>query len=93
MLLRGRDMREVVCRAGFILLSVGALAAGPSGCTFPEPDLNWSKPNPGRGSAIAQCYRTLAEPECKTELQPNDEYRAVGWFDGGPTVAEKPDGQ
>lgn len=86
-------MREAVCRASFLLLFAGFLGAGLGGCTFPEPDINWSKPNPGRGSAIAQCYRTLAEPDCKTELQPDEAHRAVGWFDGGRPIAENPDAQ
>ncbi len=76
-----------------MLLLAGCLGVGLIGCTFPEPDLNWSKPDRGRGSAIAQCYKTLAEPDCETELQPDDAYRAVGWYDGGPTVAETPGAQ
>ncbi len=93
MLLRGWDMREAVFRAGCSLLFAGFLGAGLGGCTFPEPDINWSKPNAGRGSAIAQCYRTLAEPDCKTELQPYEAHREVGWFDGGRPPAQDPDAE
>ena len=65
------------------MILLGMLAGGLAACGSSEPDLNWSAPVAGKGSAIAQCYRTLAEPDCSTTLLPNQASRAVGWFDGG----------
>ena len=79
----GRVMRQAISRTGVRLILLGMLAGGLAACGSSEPDLNWSAPVPGKGSAIAQCYRTLAEPDCSTTLLPNQESRAVGWFDDG----------
>ncbi len=71
-------------------LLVGLLAGGLVACGSTEPDLNWSKPIAGKGSAIAQCYRTLAQPDCSTTLLPDQASRAVGWFDSGRPGAGPP---
>lgn len=80
-------MRRAIRFAAALLL----VGLGLGACSLPEePHLNWAEPKPGAGSAIVQCYRTLAEPDCSTELRPEQQSRAVGWFDSGRPGAVSP---